>query len=138
HRRDQAGNPETVAAHGDADRLAFRTQGVEAEDVGEPPAEGEDVRDLDTAAQFEGAVHALRAGVAGEDGGGFDGAVRGEVTTADHVDRVPAGLVGAGDPGGPRYDPGVDQIAELAGQFLRADVPADQVGTGVEVLDHGD
>src|SRR5437763_1528594 len=48
-----------------------------------------------------------------------------------------AGLVGAGHPGGPRYDPGVDQVADLAGQLLRADVPADQVGTAVEVLEHG-
>ena len=55
---------------------------------------------------------AARAGVAGADLGGLDGAVGVEVTAGDHVRGVLAGLVGAGHPGGAGDHARVDQVAD--------------------------
>src|SRR3954447_2353414 len=133
--RDRAGETDTVAAHGGPDRLTVRAQHIDLEGVGVPPAELEDVRDLDAPADGELADAALRTRVSGADLGRLDGAVRSEVAPGDHRAGMPARFVRAGQPGGAGDDARVGEVTDC--DSLRADVALDQVGPGLEVVEHG-
>ncbi len=130
-RGDGARGADAVGAHRDGDELAVLVEHLEAEGVGELAAELEDVAHLDPARGLEDAV-AARAGVAGAHLGGLDRAVGGEVAAHDEVERVAAGLVGAGHPAGALHDARVDEEADagraLLPQHAGADVALHEVG----------
>src|SRR5204862_103722 len=81
-----------------------RPQRVQPERVGEPPAELEDVPDLDAAPDLQRS-RAAGARVAGPYVGRLDRAVGLAVAAARDVDGVPVRLVGAGEPAAGGRDP---------------------------------
>src|SRR5262249_54301879 len=132
HRPRQA---DAVRAHRHPYRLAVRAERVEAEHVGEPATEVEDVADLDTVPRRQRAG-APRAWITGAYVSGLDRPVRREVPPAHHVDRVPVGFVGAGQPRGARHHPRIDEVADAElREDLRTDVPADEIGVPGEVVE---